>query len=258
MIWTNTILFDFLLPEEQVTRDKSKATSIILGAGPINIEEFPNVEVVFRAGVGADNINFSGPKVIFPSDKTKDLIYEETANFTCYLIFRMLYEGIGNLSNWSSVERNILKNKNLLIIGAGNIGSRVFVKMFPFIDNISTYDVLQDKTPPDYSQADVICLHIPSNKENENFINKKILDKLKDDAILINTARGAIVNEDDLYEKMKNSNLRAAFDVFWEEPYRGKLTEFGHDRFLITPHIASSSIEFIEGCYEDFRKFGFR
>ena len=74
MIWTNTALFDLLLPEEQVTKDKSKATSIMLGAGPISIKEFPNVKVVFRAGVGSDNINFSNPKVIFPSEKTKDLI----------------------------------------------------------------------------------------------------------------------------------------------------------------------------------------
>ena len=254
MIWTNTILFDkYLLPKE-VTLDKSKATSIILGAGPINIKEFPNVRTVFRAGVGTDNINFSSPKVIFPSGKTKELIYEETANFTCYLIFRALYDRVGDFSSWSSVERNILRNKKLLIIGLGNIGSRVLNKMSSFIENISTYDALYDRSPPNYSEADAICLHIPSTKENENFINKRILDKLKDDVVLVNTARGNIVNEDDLYDKMKYSDMVAAFDVFWEEPYRGKLTEFAPDKFIRTPHIASSSIEFVEGCFEDFRR----
>ena len=58
MIWTNTSLFNSLLPAHEVTLDKNKATSIILGAPPIDITEFPNVNFVFRAGVGTDNVNF--------------------------------------------------------------------------------------------------------------------------------------------------------------------------------------------------------
>tara|TARA_Y100000296_G_C4981618_1_gene160886 strand:+ start:25 stop:516 length:492 start_codon:yes stop_codon:yes gene_type:complete len=157
MIWTNTSLFDSLLPSDKVTLDKNKATHIILGAPPIDIKEFPNVKFIFRAGVGTDNVNFSSDiDVKFPSEKTK------------------------------------------------------------------------------------------------NFINKENLKRFKSDAILINTARGPLVNEDDLYRHLKTTNMRAAFDAFWVEPYTGKLTEFKSDKFLMTPHIASSSIEFIESCYEDF------
>jgi len=254
MIWTNTSLFDSLLPKELVTTTPSKATSIILGAPPIDIKLFPNVKFVFRAGVGTDNVNFSSDiQVEFPSVKTKNYIYEETANFTCSLIFKMLYDGIGDLTSWSSTQRHVLTNKTLLIIGLGNIGQRVKHKMAPFIKNILTYDILNDDRPPDYSKADIVTLHIPYTPQNKNFINKENLKRFKSDAILINTARGPLVNEDDLYHHLKITNMRAAFDAFWEEPYTGKLTEFKSDKFFMTPHIASSSIEFIEGCYEDFK-----
>jgi D-3-phosphoglycerate dehydrogenase len=253
MIWTNTSLFDSLLPEKDVTDIPNKATSIILGAPPIDIKLFPNVNFVFRAGVGTDNVNFpSNIKVEFPSTKTKNFIYEETANFTCSLIFKMLYDGIGDLTSWDSVRRNVLSDKTLLIVGLGNIGQRVQYKMSPFIKNILTYDILNDYTPPDYSKADIVTLHIPYTPQNKSFINKENLKRFKSDAILINTARGPLVNEDDLYHHLKTTNMRAAFDAFWVEPYTGKLTEFKSDKFLMTPHIASSSIEFIESCYEDF------
>jgi len=255
MIWTNTSLFNSLLSKDKapVTRDKNLATSIILGAPPIDITEFPNVDFVFRAGVGTDNVNFpSNIRVEFPSIKTKNIIYEETANFTCYLIFKMLYDKIGDLSSWSSTRRNILTNKNLLIVGLGNIGQRVKDKMSCFINNITTYDILTDTSLPDYNKADIVSLHIPCCPENKNFINKKNLAQFKDNAILINTARGPLVNENDLYECLQRTNIRAAFDAFWDEPYRGKLNVYGNSKFFMTPHIASSSIEFIENCYEDF------
>ena len=71
---------------------------------------------------------------------------------------------------------------------------------------------------------------------------------MKNDAILVNTARGAIVDEDALYKEIKSDRLKAAFDVFWEEPYRGKLMEFHPHRFFMTPHVASNCVEFSESC----------
>jgi len=120
MIWTNTSLFNSLLPPDEVTLDKNKATSIILGAPPIDINEFPNVKFIFRAGVGTDNVNFSSDiEVKFPSTDTKELIYEETANFTCNLIFKMSYDNIFTISTWNSNERNIFSNKTIYLIYSG-------------------------------------------------------------------------------------------------------------------------------------------
>jgi len=252
MIWRNTNILDPFLDKKEITTDKDKASIILLGAYPIDINEFPNVKFVFRLGVGTDNINFTNVPVGFPEQSTKDIIYEETSNFACYLIFKMLYNNKSNLDTWSSVPRNLLNTKTLLVVGTGNIGSRVCNKMSGFFDNIITYDEKTDSKPPPYEIADIITLHIPYSEKNKNYLNKDIFKKLKDDAIIINTARGGIVNEDDLYEALSTTNIRAAFDAFWDEPYHGKLMEFYPNKFYATPHMASTCTEFVQNCYYDF------
>jgi len=252
MIWRNTNILDPFLDKKEITTDKDKASIILLGAYPIDINEFPNVQFVFRVGVGTDNINFTNVPVGFPEQSTKDIIYEETSNFACYLIFKMLYDNKSNLDTWSSVPRNLLNTKTLLVVGTGNIGSRVCNKMSGVFDNIITYDEKTDSKPPPYEIADIITLHIPYSEKNKNYLNKDIFKKLKDDAIIINTARGGIVNEDDLYEALSTTNIRAAFDAFWDEPYHGKLMEFYPNKFYATPHMASTCTEFVQNCYYDF------
>ena len=74
---------------------------------------------------------------------------------------------------------------------------------------------------------------------------------MKDGSVLINTARGAIVDEDALDRELKKDRLRAAFDVFWKEPYNGKLKEFYPDNFFMTPHVASTTEGFLNGCRKD-------
>ena len=74
---------------------------------------------------------------------------------------------------------------------------------------------------------------------------------MKDGAVLINTARGATVDEDALFKEIEAFRLRAAFDVYWQEPYQGKLKQFHPDRIYMTPHVASTCSGFIEGCRND-------
>ena len=126
--------------------------------------------------------------------------------------------------------------------------------MSVFTNKIYTYDILKNTELPDYSQADIITLHIPYTIENKNFINKKNLSTFKSGATLINTARGPLVNEEDLYEHLINTNSTAAFDAYWQEPYNGKLRELPSNKFFMTPHIASSSKEFVESCFNDFKQ----
>ena len=98
--------------------------------------------------------------------------------------------------------RENLKNKNLLIIGLGNIGKKVQEKMRNFV-NIVTYDVLEnsENTLDDLLKlADIVSLHIPGTQENKAFLNNEKLQLLKDNAIIINTSRGSLVCEDSLYK----------------------------------------------------------
>ena len=146
--------------------------------------------------------------------------------------------------------------KTLLIIGTGRIGSRVAELMKNFM-HVTTFDILENEAPELRSlmqKADCITIHIPQSDNNISFINGEKLSWMKNDAVLINTSRGTIVNEDALYKELENGRLKAAFDVYWQEPYLGKLINYYPDYFYMTPHIASTCSGFLEGCRKDIKK----
>jgi len=92
------------------------------------------------------------------------------------------------------------------------------------------------------SKSDIITLHLPLNQKTRHLIGKKELNLIKDSALLINTARGGLVDEKILYEFLLNKKIAgAAIDVFENEPDVGKLKEL--ENIIITPHIATYTIE---------------
>ena len=145
--------------------------------------------------------------------------------------------------------------KELLVIGAGKIGSRVIRLMKPF-KGVATFDILQyelSELKMFIQQADCITIHIPKSDDNLSFIDEQKLSWMKSGAVLINTARSAIVDEDALCGELTFGRLKAAFYVYWQEPYLGKLKEFYPGRFYTTPHIASTCSGFLTSRYR--RKF---
>ena len=261
-IWSNTRTLDGYIDDLQITTNPVESEVALLGSKKIDLEKFPNLKGIFRAGVGKDNVPVREAEerrisVGFPSQSTVEIIYDETASFTCGTIFRMVYRNTGALSPWVKTARRALKDFNLLVIGRGNIGQRVIDLMKPFL-NVTFYDKShnsEDALHELIHQADVITLHIPYTPENNGFIDEEKLSWMKDNAVLINTSRGAIVSEDALYKEIKEGRLTAAFDVFWHEPYKGKLKEFHPERFYMTPHVASTCTAFLEETARDFRKF---
>ncbi len=257
-IWTNTSVLNNYMEDLIFTDNKESAEVILLGSRHVELKEFPNLRAIFRAGVGRDNVPEKECKekeilVEYPSEKTLLNLFEETANFTISMIMRMAYPKLDISLPWKKTNRNGLQNKTCLVIGLGNIGTRVANKLENLM-NVKTFDLMQnDVSELDLliKDADFVTLHIPNLPENKNFFSKERLNLLKQGSILINTARANLVNEDDLYEIISEGNIKAAFDVFWEEPYEGKLLEFYPDSFFMSPHVASSSIEFFTGCKSD-------
>jgi len=257
-IWKNTSTLDGFDQDLHFIDSKKSAEVALLGGKSIKLDEFPNLKAIFRAGVGRDNVPEKEAKkigivVTFPSDETINIIFKETASFTCSLIFKMLYSSLGTLDPWVKELRSQLSNKKLLVIGVGNIGSQVAQLMKSFME-VTTFDILQNEVSElklIIQQADCVTIHIPKSNNNLSFIDTEKLSWMKSGAVLINTARGAIVDEDALYTELQNGRIRAAFDVYWQEPYMGRLKEFYPDRFFMTPHIASTCIEFLEGCRKD-------
>lgn len=261
-IWKNTSTLDGFDDGLDFTKSKKDADIVLMGSKPMKVNQFPNLKGIFRAGVGRDNVpekeaKEKGIKVRFPSDRTASIIFDETASFTCSLIFRMLYSNIGTIDPWMKTPRSQLSVKNLLVIGTGKIGSRVVELMRPFM-KVITFDILRNKMPELKSmihKADCVTIHIPKSNDTISFFDKEKISWMKDYSAIINTARGAIVDEDALYKELKKNRIRAAFDVYLTEPYNGKLKEFYPDNFFMTPHVASTSIEFMIGCRKDFNSF---
>jgi phosphoglycerate dehydrogenase-like enzyme len=257
-IWKNTSTLDGYDEGLPFTSIKEEADIVLLGSKPIGLKGFSNLKGIFRVGISRDNVPIEeaetmGIIVRFPSQETIDIVYEETACFTCSLIFRMLYSEIGTLDPWWKGIRVQLNDKVLLVIGMGNIGGRVAKKMKGFL-KVDTFDVLQNTTAELKAlieSADCITLHIPKNEENNNFMDGEKLSWMKDGSVLINTARGAAVNEDALFKEIESFRLLAAFDVYWQEPYQGKLKKYHPDHFYMTPHVASTCNGFLEGCRKD-------
>ena len=93
-----------------------------------------------------------------------------------------------------------------------------------------------------YSQADLISLHVPLTAQTKNMITSGQLKSFKEDAIIINTSRGGIINELDLARVLNEGHLTgAAIDVFEQEPYDGELRDI--ERCLLTSHMGSMSVD---------------
>lgn len=262
LIYKATNTLDGYLPSLQYTENKSEAIVMLVGGKKFALSDFPKLRGIFKTGVGTDNLPFDeaaarGVTIALPSEATCDIIYEETSAFTCYLILSGLYAGVGEWNTWKKVARPILNRRRLLVVGNGRIGRRVADKMRVFME-VDTFDSAQD-APESFEhkirRADCVTLHVPLTAATIALFNAERLSWLHDGALLVNTSRGPVVNEDALYAELASGRLRAAIDVFWEEPYRGKLTELPEDRFIRTPHIASTCKEFIQGTATDFLQF---
>lgn len=222
----------------------------------------PQAEGVFKTGVGVDNLPFSearekGVEIRLPSERTCDIVFEETAVFTCHLILMGLFKGVGNWDSWCKSRRKTLQKQKLLVVGAGRIGRRVAEKMKHFMD-VDIYDSAHETSENLESKvraADCVSLHVPLTSETRGLFDAERLKWLSDGALLVNTARGPVVDEMALFAELSSGRIRAAFDVFWEEPYRGTLLDLPEDRFMRSPHVASTCEEFIHGTATDFLSF---
>ena len=147
-----------------------------------------------------------------------------------------------------------LTGKTIGIIGAGNIGRELIQLLSGFQCKILINDIVEikditasnisfvDKSTI-YSESDFISIHTPLTRETENLINLDVFKKMKNSAFLINTARGLIVNENDLKYALQNEFIGgAAIDVYSEEPPTD-LELLGLPNLISTPHTAGNALE---------------
>ena len=149
-----------------------------------------------------------------------------------------------------SIKTYELAGKTLGIYGAGNIGRKVAKIASVFDMNILAFDKIQTKDPSyafiDYvdldtllCRSDVLTIHAPLNDETRGFFSTQTIDKMKDGAILINAARGAILDEKAVADALDNGKLTAlGADVLSSEPPAKDNPIYNHPKAVITPHVA--------------------
>lgn len=145
-----------------------------------------------------------------------------------------------------------LKGKTMGIIGYGSIGAKTAEIANAFGMRVIAYN-RSPKTAPGvtftdldalFAESDIVSLHCPLNDQSENLINKENIAKMKNGAILINTARGPIVDENALAEALRSGKLFAAgVDVLQTEPMSENCPLYGIKNCIITPHIAWAALE---------------
>ncbi len=157
----------------------------------------------------------------------------------------------GNTNRLSMME---LSGKTLGIVGYGKIGSSVATLARAFGMHVLTFSPYSTESAKQeiehvsfdalLAASDVISLHCPLTKDTAGIINAEVIAKMKDGVLLINTARGGLINEADLADALKNGKIRAAgVDVVSKEPIRPENPLLGIPNCVITPHAAWVSNE---------------
>jgi len=239
-----------------------KYDGLIVGTTMIKesiVNQADSLKVISRVGVGVNNIDVK----LF---RENGIVTTNTpfglTNSAAEMAVALILAGIRQLVTYNQIVKNkkwerkfglSLSDATIGIVGFGNIGKRVAILLKAFDCNI----ILNDSNPDfitakdmglDFvdkeellEKSDVITLHLPSNENTIDWLSFKELDNLKKPLILVNTARGDVVNEDAIYEYLKiHEDSYYCCDVYAEEPYSGKLTEL--ENVLLTPHVSTFTL----------------
>ncbi|MDY6820162.1 MAG: phosphoglycerate dehydrogenase [Deferribacterota bacterium] len=240
-----------------ITRSRTEITKDILANSG-------RLKIIGRAGVGLDNVDIeeaSRKNIIVMNAPTGNTI--AATELTIALILsaaRKIPEAVNSVKKGEWDRKRFLGiqlyEKTLGIIGLGRIGSNLAIRARSFGMKIVAYDpyikkenatsigvTLLENLEELLSISDVVTIHTPLTNDTINMITKTEINKMKDGAILVNCARGKIINEDDLCEALVNKKLyAAALDVFSKEPPKNnRLLEL--ENVVTTPHIGANTYE---------------
>ena len=246
------------------------------------LSKLENCQIIVRVGVGYYNIDLAeANQRNIAVCNVPDYGTEEGADHALGLLLSLVrsipsYQQAIKNKNWNRND-NItfrLSGKTFGIIGLGRIGTAVAIRCKAFGMNVVFYDPYLDDgydkalgitradTLEDFlTQCDIISIHTPSTDETRGMVGSDFLGKAKDSCVLINTARGDIINLNELYKSMKSGKVRACgLDVLPIEGHSNEQelvidyennAEWLEDRLIITPHVAYYSAEaYIELRYK--------
>jgi D-3-phosphoglycerate dehydrogenase len=222
------------------------------------IDQAPNLKLIIRGGVGIDNIDVEYAKskniIVRNTPEASSVAVAELVFALMLAIQRNIVKAHNTTKNKEWIKKQLkgseLYHKTLGLLGIGRIARAVFTRAKAFDMNIiacdpyACYDECTQVEKGDlFRDSDIISLHVPITDETKGMINKETISMMKDGVIIINTARGKLINEADLAEAIKSGKVKyAGIDVFENEPPEGSpLLEA--DNILLTPHLGANTFE---------------
>jgi D-3-phosphoglycerate dehydrogenase len=240
-----------------IIRSGTTVTKKVLDAGK-------KLKVVGRAGVGVDNVDvpYATQKGILVMNTPSANIISAAEHSLAMIMalarkipwaHESVHKGEWKRSKFTGIE---LYGKTLGIIGVGRVGGEIAKRAKSFNMTMLGYDPYLPKDVADslcvklttledvLRNSDIMTIHTPLLPETKNMIGTPQFNMMKKNALLVNVARGGIVNEDDLYEALKNKVIAgAAFDVYVDEPLKDKCKLLELDNLVMTPHLGASTVE---------------
>jgi D-3-phosphoglycerate dehydrogenase len=238
------------------------------------MDALPNLKMICRVGIGLDSVDLIAAKkhgitVSHTPDAPSPAVAELTIGLMLNLLRQITFstEGMRD-KKWVRHFGKRLDQSVVGLFGFGRIGSLVAQKLKALgVQEILVHDIDPDRmraakemgcTPvtPDniYKKATIISLHVPLTPKTKGMIKSKQIQSMQSDTVLINTARGGVIDEHDLYTALIEKRIMgSAIDVFEEEPYQGLLTTCPN--VILTAHMGSMTVDCrtqmeIEACEE--------
>lgn len=246
-----------------IVRSETMVTQEVLAAAP-------RLRVVARAGVGVDNIDLdaatkAGVLVLNAPGANRISAGEHTIALLLAVTRQIPFANDSTQAGrWERKKINPidLAGRTVGIVGLGRVGSVVASRLKAFEMNVIAYDpyITADRfeslgvTPVDYdtllAESDVVTYHVPSNAETHHMLNAARIEQLKPTAIVINAARGEVVDQDALADALARNRIwGAGLDVFPSEPCTSSPL-FGLPNVVVTPHTGGSSAEALKNVGE--------
>ncbi|AEE91886.1 Phosphoglycerate dehydrogenase [Tepidanaerobacter acetatoxydans Re1] len=257
------------LTKQQMIELCSDVDGVIVGLDPMDeevIRSAKNLKAISKYGVGLDNIDLKVAEELgIKVKKAEGTNTRSVAELTIGLFFalsRSIPKAVIDVKDgrWDRTIGTEIGAKVVGIIGFGAIGREVakmssglemeIMAYDPYFNDIEltrAMNVKMTNIDEILEKADFVTLHLPLNEETNKIINSKTLSKMKQTAYLVNTARGELVDEDALYEALKNGIIAgAAQDVFSQEPPDKQNKLLSLNNFILTPHIGAYTKEATE------------
>ncbi len=243
------------LTEAEIMAHLQGVDGLIAGLEPLNrqvLTSFPQLRAIARVGIGMDNVDLEtakelGIKVSNTPDEPAQAVAEMTLAVLLALCRGLVSANASmHAGRWQKAVGTGLIGTKVLLIGYGRIGRRVgeLLRNFgavvfvadPFLsDSRLNNDERVVSLAEGLSEVSIISLHASGN---EVILGENEFRKMQNGVIILNAARGELVDEDALIKALENGKVRGAwFDVFRQEPYAGRLCEF--EQVLLTPHIST-------------------